>query len=395
VNWRGAMLALMRGAEPERPLFVPRLDIWYNANRQRGTLPGAIASLDLAGVAAWLGVGLHSVIPDFVRTGDDRNLHHRALGFYNHPDFPWIADFSAVEHRVIVEPEALATVYATSRGEVSTRIRYGPEFLASGMSIPDVVEPAIKSLDDYPRVAELVSKIRIVPALAAYGRYRDRVGERGLAVAYLSAAASPVHHIMRDLRKVEEFFLDLVDDPGPVLALADALAPVYDAQIAAAAASSAEVALLGANYDDAITYPPFFEAHIMPWLRKAADRLHGAGKLLATHTDGENRLLLPLLCACGFDVADSVCPAPMTRVPLRGYRAAFGRSVTIWGGIPSVMTLRSSCSEADFRSYVDALVAETRPWNNLVLSVADTLPTDADFDRILYIRDRVAEVPAP
>jgi hypothetical protein len=36
-----------------------------------------------------------------------------------------------------------------------------------------------------------------------------------------------------------------------------------------------------------------------------------------------------------------------------------------------------------------------RPWNNLILSVADTLPTDADFDRILYIRDRAAEVPTP
>jgi len=395
VNWRDAMLAVMRGEPAPGLLFVPRLDIWYNANRQRGTLPAELASLDLAGVAAWLGVGLHSVIPDFVRTGDDRNLHHRGLGFYNNPDFPWIADFSAIDHRVIAAPQTLSTIYPTSRGEVTTRIRYGSEFLDSGMSIPDILEPAIKSLDDCPRVAEVVSKIRIVPAPAAYGRYRDRIGERGLAVAYLSSAASPVHHIMRDLRKVEEFFLDLVDDPGPVLALADALAPVYDAQIAATLASSAEVALYGANYDDAITYPPFFEAHIMPWLRKAADRLHGAGKLLLTHTDGENQRLLPLLCACGFDVADSICPAPMTRVPLRDYRAAFGRSVTIWGGIPSVMTLRSSCGEAEFRAYVDGLIEETRPWNNLILSVADTLPPDADFSRILYIRDRIAEVSTP
>ncbi len=150
--------------------------------------------------------------------------------------------------------------------------------------------------------------------------------------------------------------------------------------------------LLGANYDDAVTYPPFFERHIMPWLQKAAERLHGAGKLLMTHTDGENQRLLPLLKASRFDIADSVCPAPMTKVSLRDYRTTFGRAITIWGGLPSVMMLENSCAEPAFRSFVDALIEETRPYNNFILSIADTLPPDADFDRIRYLRDRVAAV---
>ncbi|MCX7030590.1 MAG: hypothetical protein NTU62_10795 [Spirochaetes bacterium] len=390
MNWRDAMLGVMRGEPALGLLFVPRLDIWYNANRKRGTLPEELQSLDLAGVAERLGVGFHSVVPDFARTGDDRNLHHRALGFYNHPDFPYRADFSGIEHRVVVEQQALSTIYRTSTGDVSTRIRYGPEFLDSGASIPDILEPAIKGPDDYPRVAEIMSKERIVPAPEGFERYRARIGERGVAVAYLSLAASPMHHIMRDVRKLEPFFFDMADDPRPVHALAETLAVLHDAMVSAALDSSAEVVLLGANYDDAITYPPFFDRHIMPWLRKAAQRLHGAGKLLMTHTDGENQRLLPLFLQSRFDIADSVCPAPMTRVTLRDYRIAFGRSVTIWGGIPSIMVLESSCSEADFRSYVDTLIEETRPYNNFILSVADTLPPDADFERILYIRDRVA-----
>ncbi|OHD72617.1 MAG: hypothetical protein A2177_02430 [Spirochaetes bacterium RBG_13_68_11] len=391
MNWHDAMLGVMRGEPASGLLFVPRLDIWYNANRKRGTLPGEFRSLDLPEVSEQLGVGLHSVVPDFARTGDDRNLHHRALGFYNHPDFPYRADFSAVEYRVVVEPQTLSTIYRTSTGDVSTRIRYGPEFLDSGSSIPDILEPAIKGPDDYPRVAEILSKARIVPAPEGCERYRSRIGERGVAVAYLSLAASPMHHIMRDLRKLEPFFFDLADDPRPVHALADVLAGLHDALVSAALESLAEVFLLGANYDDAITYPPFFERYIMPWLRRAAERLHGAGKLLMTHTDGENQRLLPLFLQSRFDIADSVCPAPMTKVPLRDYRKAFGRAITIWGGIPSIMVLENSCSEADFRSYVDALIEETRPYNNFILSVADTLPPDADFERILYLRDRVAE----
>jgi hypothetical protein len=392
VNWHDAMLGVMRGRTAPGLLFVPRLDIWFNANRKRGTLPAELRSLTLPEVAERLGVGFHSVVPDFARTGDDRNLHHRALGFYNHPDFPYVADFSAIEHRVIIGPQELSTVYQTSRGEVSTRIRYGSDFLDSGMSIPDILEPAIKNRDDYPRVAEIMAKVRIVPVPDACERYRARIGDRGVAVAYLSLAASPMHHIMRDLRRLEPFFLDMIDDPRPVHVLAEALAVVHDSLVSAALDSPAEVVLLGANYDDAITYPPFFESHIMPWLRKASDRLHRAGRLLLTHTDGENRGLLSLLRQSGFDIADSVCPAPMTKVTLRGYRAAFGRAITIWGGIPSVMMLKSTCAEPEFRSFVEALIEETRPYDNFILSIADTLPPDADFDRIRYLRDRVAAV---
>jgi hypothetical protein len=391
MSFRNAMLRTLRGAPEPELLFVPRLDIWYNANLKRGTLPAEFRGLPLPQIAAQLGVGFHSVVPDFARTGDERNLHHRALGFYNHPDFPYRADFSAVEHRVIKEPQTLTTIYPTSTGDVVTRIHYGADFLSSGSSIPDILEPAIKEIADYPRLAEILAKVRIVATPESYAHYHARIGDQGVAVAYLSLAASPVHHIMRDLRKLEPFFFDLLDTPAPLYALTEPLAALYDAMIEAALQASAEVVFLGANYDDAITYPPFYEEHIMPWLQKAGERLHRAGKLLLTHTDGENRQLLPLYPRSNFDIADSVCPAPMTKVPLRDYRKAFGQQITIWGGIPSIIVLKHSCSDADFRSYVDALLHESRPYNNLILSVADTLPPDADFDRILYVRDQVAK----
>jgi hypothetical protein len=390
VNWREAMLGVMRGEKDRGLLYVPRLDIWFNANARRGTLPPGLKGRDLPSIAEELGVGLHSVIPDFARTGEDSDLHHRALGFYNHPDFPWRADFSAVEHRVEAHGETLTTTYQTSLGEVRTRIRFGPGFLASGVSIPDILEPAIKEAADYTRVAELLARVAIVPAPGAYDAYRRRIGDRGVAVAFLSLAASPMQHIMRDLRKLEDFFLDMSDDPAPVLALAEVLAPLYDRLVASALGSSAELVLLGANYDDAITYPPFYEEHILPSLRRAGEALHAAGKLLITHTDGENRLLLPLLRASGFDVADSVCPAPMTRVDLRGYREALGTGITIWGGIPSILVLPNSVGEAEFRAYIDGLAADPGLREGLILSVADTLPPDADFGRVLYIRDELA-----
>ena len=45
---------------------------------------------------------------------------------------------------------------------------------------------------------------------------------------------------------------------------------------------------MGGNFDETITYPPFFEQQILPWLHRAADVLRPRGIRLLTHCDGEN-----------------------------------------------------------------------------------------------------------
>lgn len=135
--------------------------------------------------------------------------------------------------------------------------------------------------------------MRIVPQPAGYEAYRAAVGEEGVAVAFLSLAGGAMQHILRGLRAFESFCLDMYDIPGELERLAESLARLYDEIIAAVLPTSAEVAILGANYDLAITPPPLFEQHIAPWLNRAADRLHARGKRLLTHTDGENQGLLP------------------------------------------------------------------------------------------------------
>lgn len=384
---RAAMLAVMRGATLPGVLFVPRLDIWHNRNRARGTLPAGFENLTLREVCRRLGVGLHSVIPDFLRTAPVEDLYHRALGFYNNPSFPYRVDFGDVDFEVEQSAEELQVRYHVAGRVLVTRCAFGAALERSGVSIPDVLEHAVKEPSDYAALAGLFDRVRIVPQAAGYEAYRAAVGEEGVAVAFLSLAGGPMQHILRDLRSFEAFCLDLYDIPGEVERLAQSLARLYDEMIAAVLPTSAEVAILGANYDLAITPPPFFEQHIAPWLNRAADRLHARGKLLLTHTDGENQGLLPAYQRCRFDIADSVCPVPMTRVTLREHRQAFGDRVTIWGGLPSVLMLKNSCGEAEFRAFVADLLRDLRPYDHFILSVADTLPPDADFDRLRYLCD--------
>jgi hypothetical protein len=168
------------------------------------------------------------------------------------------------------------------------------------------------------------------------------------------------------------------------------MTPFFDSLLEALATSDADVVFWGANYDQDLTWPPFFDAEVKPWLRKVADRLHAAGKYLLTHTDGENRALFPLYHGCGFDVAESVCPAPMTQCSLDEIRREFGPDVTVWGGIPSVSLLQATMDDAAFEAYLDDVFADLGTGERLIFGVSDNVPPDADLTRLERIRDRIA-----
>jgi uroporphyrinogen-III decarboxylase len=387
MNIREKIISIINGDSPEGLLFVPRLDIWYNRNTENGTLPLGYENLTLMETTKKLRVGFHSIIPDFIRTGNIEDIYHRGLGFYNNPDFPFKIDFSDICFETEITEKTLKTTYHASSGKITTLIKYDREIFKSGVSIPDILEHPIKTLDDYRPLSEIMSKIKILPNHDGYRKYRDRIGESGVAVAYTSLAAGPMQHIMRDLRKFESFCLDMYDCPEKMNELCEPLSEIYKQIIKNAAESCAEVILFGANYDDTITYKPFLDRHIAPWINIAAKAFHEKSKYLLTHTDGENKGLIESLNNCNFDVADSICPSPMTKLAFNDYRRVFTGKKTIWGGVPSVLLLKNSCGEDDFRNYIKKLINDCKPYDRLILSISDTTPPDAEFDRILYIRD--------
>jgi hypothetical protein len=242
--------------------------------------------------------------------------------------------------------------------------------LDGGGSISWITGHAIREPRDFGIAAWIFSHLKVEPRRDGYTSRREEVGDRGVAIGYVIGTACPVHHIMKELLPVEQFFYALHDYPEKIQMLADAMKPYYRAMQQSAAESPAEVILLGGNYDDSITHPRFFEKHILPWLQEYATRLHVQGKYLMTHTDGENRRLIPLYLRAGFDVADSVCAAPMTRMTIDEIRAAFADRITIWGGIPSVLLCPDSASDVQFRSWIDGVIDRYGRQSRFVLGVS-------------------------
>ena len=138
-----------------------------------------------------------------------------------------------------------------------------------------------------------------------------------------------------------------------------------------------------------IQHPRFFAEHITPWLAEFAALLHRQGKFLLTHTDGENRGLLEQYLAAGIDVADSICPHPMTRLTLAETRRALEGRITIMGGFPSVALVKDAMTDRQFDEYLDDFFRQIGRGDRMILGISDTTPPGAEFDRLLKIRDRV------
>jgi hypothetical protein len=388
---RERILAAIRGETPDRLPWVPRLEFWHRARLRHGTLPSNLRSLTLTEITDRLGVGCYSSIPDFTDSTNDAAMLDRALGIFHLPVLPYRVTLQDVDRRVSRCGQETVVEYHTPLGSLRTVTVFTEEMLDAGASMSWIVEHALRQPRDFEVAGYIFSHLKIEPQPEGYLRRRDEVGERGLTAGYLLGTACPVHHIMKELMPLDQFFYALHDYPERVQRLAEQMEPLYENLKQIGADSPAEVVFIGANYDDSITYPAFFEKYILPALRDYASLLHSKGKYLMTHTDGENKQLLALYLRAGFDIADSVCPYPMTRCRLEEIRVAFADRITIWGGIPSTLLCSTSTPEDEFRRSIAQLIERYDGESHFILGVSDMVTADADWDRLHYVTEKVAK----
>ena len=384
------ILAALRRQPVDRLPWVPRLDLWYNANRYCGTLPPQWADASLMEIVVDLGVGFHAVIPDFLDTEEPDESYDRALGLDHVKNQPFRLRFRRTERTVEHHGDEARVSYHTPAGSLSAKIRYTEQMRRDGATLMQATERVVKCEDDYRIVAALFEDIEVTPDEGRYLEFAGEVGDSGLAVAYANVAASPLHHLLKELVPYDQFYYHLHDRPQMVEGAARALEAYFGQILDACAASSAEAVMFGANYDVALTPPSIFEPHILPELSRWAARIEAEGKLLVTHTDGENDGLCELYAQAGIHVADSVCPTPMTRLSLQAHRDLLGPKIAIWGGICSVSVLTQSMTDHQFQAHIDEALAAAGDGVGIVFSIADTTPPQASLARIRYIGERSA-----
>lgn len=394
---RERILRVARGEMVDRIPWVPRIDLWHNANELAGTLPEKYRGLTVEEVHRSEGWPLHKIIPEYLKPERPEDIVHRAIGLYRLKEFPYDFEFSSdVNIKVAYEDDGDESIthveYHTPVGMVSVRHGTTAEMRKSGASITWVKEAAIKKAEDYSVLAHIFGNLKLKPAYERFSRWKNNVAEDGIAVGQGLgiACSSPMHFIQKTFIGATDFYYHYHDYQNEMRTLAEALENAYNQLIAILADSPADAILWSANVDDMITYPPYFEKEILPWCRKASDALHPRGILLIMHPDGENRGLMDLIPACGMDIADAVTPYPMTKVKIEEYYDRWCRSdkLTIHGGIPEIMLLEESTSRQELEAYLDHMFKVISPGKRLIASIGDTSPPNTEFDRLVYIGER-------
>jgi methylmalonyl-CoA mutase cobalamin-binding domain/chain len=391
ITHRARILAAFRGEQVDVLPYVPRIDLWYLANKVAGTLPPQHTHRTQNEISRAEGWALHhkyaySMVGETV----DNGLLHRGIGIYQIRDA--LVDFvwpEALEVRVSKEGELTTVEYRTPVGMVSCTMKYGDSMERLGISIPHNTSHLIKRPEDYGPACWLFEHLDVVPNYARFQRWAaEEMGEDGVPVAVAFHGASPMQQIQRDLIDATQFFFHYKDHAARLRALAERMEPLYDKILRYSAASPADVIMWGVNFDDMLTYPPYFQQEIQPWIRKAAEALGAKGKMVMCHTDGENRGLMDLIRDSGMHIAESICPAPMTSVSLAEHYRHWSGSLTLMGGIPSTTVLPET-SHADFEAFMDELFRAVAPGTRMVAGIADQVPPNAVFSRLQRIGERI------
>jgi len=392
MNYKQLILSTLKGEPTSFIPFIPRLDLWYKANKQNGTLPQEYRNATLLEITDDLELGYHAVIPDFRDYYDENGDMDIGLGIYRFKTIPYSVELKGVDRKITRENGLTTVEYITPYGNITTKVLYDESMRNSGATLAVTMEHAIKGVQDFEAIAYIFQNAEVKPNYSYYNEFKDTiVGDRGVAVVYSSIYASPMHYIMKDLMATETFFYEFFDHPDEMEWLAGKISTFYEKIFDAAADSPGEIILSGANYDSSIVNPPFFEKYLVPSLNKQARILHEKGKYLITHTDGENTGLLETYLKSGFDIADSICPEPMTKLTLREIKTAFSGRITIWGGIPSISVLENSMSDYEFDKFIDMTMESAGRGDHLILSIADTTPPGAKFERIKKIAKKARE----
>jgi hypothetical protein len=383
MTYREKMLATLQGRPTDCLPFVPRLDLWYKANKRKGTLPAKYRQATLRQIIEDLDIGYHTAIPDFQSYNDALDIVDRGLGIWRVKQIPWRAVMQNIQRNITYCGDQTTVEYVTPYGTIRTTVLYDDVMRNSGITLAHVAEKAIKSQADYDALGYIFENIEVLPNYDWLLEFKDYVGDRGLIGGPANQGASPMHEILHELMAYDLFFFEVYDHPAALKQLAGRMRRYYDQVLEVSANSPLDMVMVGSNYDIQITWPEFMGEHVTPYLAAAADKLHAAGKFLLTHTDGENKKLLPYFIDGKIDIADSICPAPLTSLSLKDVRDAFaGTGITIWGGVPSVAVLENTMTDYEFEAHMDTLFASIGAGDHLLLSIADTAPPEMKFSRL-------------
>jgi MtaA/CmuA family methyltransferase len=253
----------------------------------------------------------------------------------------------ASDHRVLVEAN-LACARDFGLDQVSTisdpyreTQGFGAEIVYERDSCPHCVRHPLEDDPDPVRLErpDPLRSERMRDRVEAVRLYRERVGGQLSILGWVEGPAAEA----TDLRRMDNFFMDLLDDEDYAGELMDRCVEVGLEFARAQVEAGADTIGVGDAAASQIS-ADVYEAHILPREQRLVAGIKAMGARVRLHICGNITHLLPGIATLGIDILDVD-----HMVDLRAVRAAVGPRVTLAGNLDPVRAVLRS-RPADIRA---------------------------------------------
>ena len=342
----------------QRVLWQPRIEYWYEVNRDNGTLPERYAGMSMLEVFDDLGCSIRPYaafnLAQCYRDSESLRREETTDGTLT---------------TVTTHTPAGKLVEIRERTSTATHTRKYPVETPEDMRVMewilenrqasfdmDAYEEACRTIGDRGAPCMFIPRVNILRIMIEYMGF-----ENGTTALYLHP--EEMEHLIFTINETDTAMLKMIAD------------------------SPVELINFGDNVHQALCAPPIFTKHVMPEYVRRNEILHRAGKKTYAHWDGDCGQLLPYAQDCGFDGLEAITPIPQGDVTLEQMRDALGDMIML-DGIP--------CTDFLPSEPIESLISNTRKCieyfePNLVLGISDEISPVGDIERVRLVSEMCAE----
>ena len=348
------ILATFEDRKPDRIVWQPRIDHWYDVNKKLGTLP-----------SRYKGKGLLEIY-------DDLRASPRTYLFFD-PTVRAIEDES-VGKKIAEDEEKIVTTYATPVGKLrDTQARtvhgtttYHTEYL-------------LKSVDDFRRMTYVLRRQRYEFDRQLYDEIINMIGERSQPI--INVPWGSIQRLTVDWMGFERTVLSMWKHPREVEDFIQEIEDNDDKRFDCIKATPFKFVCFADNIDQDLISPPMFEKYMLPRYRKRTRELHEAGKICVSHWDGNIGLLAKYAKETGLDALECVPPYPMGNITLEELHHAM-KDMILFDGLPASYFLDLVASE-ELESFTKRILELFSP--RIVLGISDQLPPNGNIEKVRMV----------
>jgi hypothetical protein len=219
---------------------------------------------------------------------------------------------------------------------------------------------------------------------AVYGRLCEEWAGLGAPTMYMPRV------------NVQDLYIDQMGVAGGIYALRDypdtceayfaTLDASHERLIRVINQSPIRIINFGDNVHAGTLPPPYFTKYVLPVYQRRCELLHGAGKFVHAHWDGDCKPLLPLARQTRLDGIEAITPLPQGDVTLEEVREALGDEMFLIDGIPAVY-FDQTFSEQELIDCARKCIDLFAP--RLILGISDEISSTGDIERIRLVGEVV------